>query len=75
MVTNFIKSPEFAKMDGNILSSNLDMIKANDKLMNQSLNAMGLPTKENLNDIYLKLHDMDRKISEIAKAVNSKNKN
>jgi hypothetical protein len=74
MVMNIIKSPEFAEMDGNILNTNLDMIKANDQLMNQYLNAMGLPTKESISDIYLKLHDLDRKISEIARAVNSKGK-
>ncbi|UCE73921.1 MAG: hypothetical protein JSV56_13015 [Methanomassiliicoccales archaeon] len=74
MVMNLLKSPDFAEMDGNILNSNLEMIQANNRFMSQYLAAMGLPTKENLNDIYLKLHDMDRKISEISRAVNSKGK-
>jgi hypothetical protein len=71
MAKNMINSPDFAKMDGNILNANLEAIKANNHMMNQTLGAMGLPTKNNLEDIYKKLHDMDRKISEIARTLNS----
>jgi hypothetical protein len=74
MVKNMINSPDFAKMDGNILDANLEAIRINDQLTKQYLSAMGLPTKDNLDDIYQKLHDMDRKISEISRAVNSKKK-
>ncbi len=72
MVKNIINSPDFAKMDGNILNANLEAIKINNELTNNYLSAMGLPTKNNLDDIYQKLHDLDRKISEISKAINSK---
>jgi hypothetical protein len=72
MVKNMINSPDFAKMDGNILEANLEAIKIKDELANKYLSAMGLPTKDNLDDIYQKLHDMDRKISEISRAINSK---
>ncbi|UCE37932.1 MAG: hypothetical protein JSW00_01430 [Thermoplasmata archaeon] len=74
MVKNVINSPDFAKMDGNILKANLEALKITDELINQYLSAMGLPTKNNLDDIYQKLHDMDRKISEISRAINSKKK-
>lgn len=74
MAKNMVNSPDFAKMDGSILEANLEAIKINDQLTNQYLSAMGLPTKSNLDDIYQKLHDMDRKISEISRAVNSKKK-
>jgi len=72
MVKNMINSPEFAKMDGNILNANLEVIKVNNQMMNQVLSAMGLPTKNNLEDIYKKLHDLDRKISEMARTLNVK---
>jgi hypothetical protein len=74
MAKNTINSPDFAKMDGKILNSNLEAIKANNLMMNQYLCAMGLPTKDNLRDIYKKLHDMDRKISEMARTLNSMKK-
>ena len=72
MVMNILRSPAFSKMDGNILDSNLEMTRMNNQFMNQYLSAIGLPTKENLNDIYQKLHDMDRKLSEISRTINSK---
>lgn len=72
MIMNILRSPAFSKMDGNILDSNLEMTRINNELINQYLSAMGVPTRENLNDIYKKLHDMDRKISEIYRAVDSK---
>jgi hypothetical protein len=74
MVKNMINSPEFAKMDGNIINVNLDAIITNNKIMNQYLDALGLPTRNNLEDIYKKLHDMDRKISEMARTLNSRKK-
>ena len=73
MIMNLVRSPDFAKMDGNILNGNLDIKRINDQFMGQYLSAMGMPTKENLNDIYLKLHDIDKKISEISRVINSKN--
>jgi hypothetical protein len=72
MVKNVINSPDFAKMDGNILEANLEAIKINNEHANKYLSAVGLPTKDNLDDIYQKLHDMDRKISEISRAISSK---
>ncbi len=72
MAKNIINGPDFAKMDSNILEANLEAIKINNELTNQCLSAMGLPTKNNLDDIYKKLHDMDRKISEISRTLNSK---
>ena len=66
-----IRSPEFAETNGNILNSNLDMIHARDQLSKQYLSAMGLPTKENLDDIYNKLHELDKKISDIHRILSS----
>jgi hypothetical protein len=47
------------------------MIHARDQLSKQYLSAMGLPTKENLDDIYKKLHELDRKISDIQRGLRS----
>jgi len=66
-----LRSSQFAETNGNILNSNLDMIRARDQLSKQYLSAMGLPTKENLDDIYKKLHELDRKISEIQRGLRS----
>lgn len=71
-IMNVMRSPAFAKMDGNILDSNLEIKRLNDQFMNQYLSGLGLPTKENVDDIYQKLHEIDRKISEISRVVNSK---
>ena len=72
IVMDIIKSPAFADMNGRILDSNLEIRRLNDQFMSQYLGAMGLPTKESMNDIYLKLHDMDRKLSEISRALSQK---
>jgi hypothetical protein len=72
MVMDIMRSPAFAKMDGNILDSNLDLKRLNDQFMNQYLSGIGLPTKENIDDIYQKLHEIDRKISDISRVINSK---
>ncbi len=71
MIIDIMRSPAFAKMNGNILDSNLEIKRLNDQFKNQYLSSLGLPTKENLDDIYRKLHDIDRKISEIYRALNS----
>ncbi len=71
MVMNFIRSPAFAEMNGNILNGNLEAIRANQEFTNQYLSTIGLPTKENIDGVYLKLHDLDRKISEISRALKS----
>lgn len=69
---NTIRSPEFAKMDGQTLNANLDMKKYNDQFVNNYLSVLGIPTKENMDEIYLKLYDLDRKISKIARSVSSR---
>ncbi|UCG68496.1 MAG: hypothetical protein JSV09_11880 [Thermoplasmata archaeon] len=74
MVMDVIRSPSFAKMNGNILDTNLEAIKLNDQLTKQYLTSLGMPTKESLDEIYQKLHDMDRKLAGISRSVNSKNK-
>jgi hypothetical protein len=66
-----LRSSEFAETNGNILNSNLDMIRARDQLSKQYLSAMGLPTKENLDDIYKKLHELDKKVSDIHRILRS----
>jgi hypothetical protein len=71
---NTIRTPEFAKMDGQTLNANLDMKKYNDQFVNNYLSVMGIPTKENMDEVYLKLYDLDRKISKIARSVNSRSK-
>lgn len=71
---NTIRTPEFAKMDGQTLNANLDMKKYNDQFINNYLSVMGIPTKENMDEVYLKLYDLDRKISKIARSVNSRSK-
>lgn len=72
MVMNMMRSSAFAKMNGNVLDGNLEIKRFNDQLISQYMSGMGLPTRENLNDIYQKLTDLDRKISEISRAINSK---
>ncbi|UCF08741.1 MAG: hypothetical protein JSW28_03350 [Thermoplasmata archaeon] len=73
MVANVMKSPAFAAMDGQTLDANLDAISASDKLVGNYLSSMGMPTKENINEIYSKLHDLDKKISQIVRTINKMN--
>ena len=72
MVMDFVKSPQFAQMNGNILDTNLDIKSQNQEIVNQYLESMGFPTKENIDEIYLKLHDMDRKLSKISRDVKTR---
>jgi hypothetical protein len=69
MVMDMIRSPNFARMDGEILDGNLELKKFNDKLVDQYREIMGLPTKENMDDIYYKLHELDRKLSSITRVL------
>lgn len=69
MVMNFLRSQEFAEMNGTVLDRNLEMMRLNEGFMNQYLSAAGLPTKEGINDIYRKLHEIDRKVSKLSRAV------
>jgi hypothetical protein len=71
MMKNVLRSSEFAQMNGNILDANLNLKQQNDEMVNSYLDAVGIPTKENLDDIHYKLHELDRKISEISRAVKS----
>jgi hypothetical protein len=72
MVSEFLRSSTFAQMNGNILDANLNMKRKNDEAVNTYLEAMGFPSKENIDEIYLKLHEMDRKLSKITREVKSK---
>jgi hypothetical protein len=71
-VANFLKSPDFAKMNGEILDNNLETIRANQQFWTQYFSTMGIPTKENIDEIYQKLTDLDRKISQVSRSVKSK---
>jgi hypothetical protein len=71
MMKNVLRSSEFAQMNGNILDANLELKRQNNEMVNRYLEAMGMPTKENLDDIHYKLHELDRKISEISRTVKS----
>lgn len=68
-----VRSPAFADFDGHTLDTNLEMKQASDKFMNWYLSSMGAPNKENLDEIYQKLHDLDKKVSEIARNLNKLN--
>lgn len=67
MVMEFIKSSSFAQLNGDILDTNLNLKQQNDEIVNRYLEAMGFPTKENINEIYLKLHEVDRKLAKISR--------
>ena len=73
MANDMIRSSAFAEMNGKILDGNLEFKQLNDSLANRYLKAMGWHTKETIDDIYFKLHDMDRKLSDIYRTVNSDN--
>ena len=72
-VMDVVRSPTFADLDGQTLDTNLDMKQASDRFMNWYLTSLGVPNKENMDEIYLKLHDLDKKISEIARNLNKLN--
>jgi len=66
-IIDVLKSDGFATMNKNILNSNLDMKMLNEKMANQFLLSLGMPTKENIDDIYRKLYEIDKKLSKIAR--------
>jgi hypothetical protein len=72
MVSEFLRSSTFAQMNGNILDANLNMKRKNNEAVNKYLEAMGFPSKENIDEIYLKLHEMDRKLAKISREVKTK---
>jgi hypothetical protein len=71
-ILNLMKSQDFAELNGAILRRNLETRQLNEKLMNQYLSTLGLPTKGNLDDIHRKLHELDRKVSEISRTIKSR---
>lgn len=72
-VMDVVRSPAFADFDRQTLDTNLEMKQSSDRFMNWYLTSMGVPNKENLDEIYQKLHDLDKKISEIARNLNKLN--
>lgn len=72
-VMDVVRSPAFADFNGKTLDTNLEMKQSSDRFMNWYLTSMGVPTKENIDEIYQKLHDLDKKISEIARNLNKLN--
>lgn len=72
MVMEFIKSSTFAQLNGNMLDSNLNLISQNDEMVNQYLKTLGFPTKDNIDELYLKLHEMDRKLSKISRDIKTR---
>ena len=72
MVMEFVKSSTFAQLNGNILDTNMNLKQQNNELVNKYLETMGFPTKENINEIYLKLHEMDRKLAKISREVKTR---
>ncbi|MCK5547387.1 MAG: hypothetical protein KAI64_00120 [Thermoplasmata archaeon] len=71
MIMNVMKSGSFAEMNGTILNRNLETMQLNEGVMNQYLNLTGLPTKEGMNDIFRKLHELDRKVSKLSRTLNA----
>ncbi len=75
MIMDAIGRPGFAEMNGDVLTRNLEMLQESQQSMKQYLSAVGLPTKDHIDEIYRKLHELDRKISEVARTVNSSKDN
>jgi hypothetical protein len=69
MVYKILKSDAFTRMNGTILDRNMEIRRWNEQFMNQYLNYLGMPTKDNINEIYKKLHEMDRKLSQISRSI------
>jgi hypothetical protein len=67
MMTDILRSQAFAELNSMMMDRNLEFRQLNEKAMNQYLSSMGLPTREGLDDIYKKLHELDRKISDISR--------
>jgi len=69
MAHNILKSDTFAQMNGTILDRNMEIRRLNEQSMSQYLSFLGMPTKDSINEIYKKLHEMDRKLSQISRSI------
>jgi hypothetical protein len=76
-VMELVRSPTFADLNGHTLDANLELKKATESYSNLYLSSMGAPTQQDMDEIHKKLHELDRKMSDIArilKEINGTNK-
>jgi hypothetical protein len=69
-VMDIVRSPAFADFNGHTLDTNLEMKQTSDRFANWYLSTMGVPTQQNVDEIHQKLHDLDRKMSDITRILN-----
>jgi hypothetical protein len=67
---DIMNSDAFANLNGSLLERNLEFKRLNHAFTNQYMASVGLPTREGMDEIYKKLHELDRKISEISRSLN-----
>jgi len=66
-VMELVRSPAFADFNGHTLDTNLELKKAAEGYMNFYLSSIGAPTQQDMDEIHKKLHELDRKMSDMAR--------
>ena len=70
-LSDLMKGHPYAEFTGSLVERNSEWRTAFEKALNQYLGSMGMPTKESVDDIYQKLHEIDRKLSELGRKYES----
>ncbi len=73
LIRNLTRTQAFSSMNGNTLDSNLEMIRTNQAFMKDYLGMLGLPTKEHMDEVFLKLYEIDKKMREMNRSINAIN--
>jgi hypothetical protein len=69
-MVNLMATKGVASMDGDLLGKNLESMQKGQEFLKDYFNIMGIPTKDNMDEIYQRLYKIDRKMREMSRAIN-----
>ena len=68
VLKDFVKTPAFASWAGNMVNLTMDRKEQLNTMTTEYLRFLGFPTQSDLDGIRLKLHEMDKKLTELGDA-------
>jgi polyhydroxyalkanoate synthase subunit PhaE len=71
--TGLFDSEKFAQNYGKMVSAELELTKHWENILNVMLQAMKLPTRKEIDEVYKEMHELRRRVSKLEKKENEKN--